>query len=87
MDAVPYPTYSWSMTTEVQNMSFVWCLKRCCWLHVIHQSYQNVTCTSTNRLGKAKYNIHLIVHGKYQIDLRFFLNGFDRRRCAGYCYL
>lgn len=64
LDAVPYPTYSWSMSNEVQKTTFVWCLKRCCWLHVIHKNYENVICTSANQFGKAKYNIHLIVHGK-----------------------
>jgi hypothetical protein len=49
------------MITELQKTSVVWCLKRCCWLHIIYKRYQNITCTSANQLGKAKYNIHLIV--------------------------
>ncbi|CAF1290289.1 unnamed protein product [Rotaria sordida] len=61
LDAVPYPTYSWSMITEFQNTSFVWCSKRCCWLHIIYRIYQNIICTSTNQIGMAKYNIHLNV--------------------------
>ncbi|CAF3272975.1 unnamed protein product [Rotaria socialis] len=61
LDAIPYPTYSWSMITEFQNTSFVWCSKRCCWLHIIYRSYQNVICTSTNQIGMAKYSIHLNV--------------------------
>ncbi len=64
MDAIPYPTYSWSMITELQKTSFVWCSKRCCWLHIIYKEYQNIICTSANQLGKAKYTIHLIVKGK-----------------------
>jgi len=64
LDAVPYPTYSWSMITELQETSFVWCSKRCCWLHIIYKKYQNIICTSANQLGMAKYDIHLIVKGK-----------------------
>ncbi|CAF3054786.1 unnamed protein product [Rotaria sp. Silwood2] len=61
LDAFPYPTYSWSMITEFQNTSFVWCSKRCCWLHIMYRIYQNIICTSTNQIGMAKYNIHLNV--------------------------
>ncbi|CAF0778778.1 unnamed protein product [Rotaria sp. Silwood1] len=61
LDAVPYPTYSWSMITEFQNTSFVWCSKRCCWLHILYRIYQNIICTSTNQIGMAKYNIYLNV--------------------------
>ncbi|CAF1399607.1 unnamed protein product [Rotaria magnacalcarata] len=61
LDAFPYPTYSWSMITEFQNTSLVWCSKRCCWLHIIYRSYQNIICTSTNQIGMAKYSIHLNV--------------------------
>ncbi|CAF4775536.1 unnamed protein product, partial [Rotaria sp. Silwood2] len=64
LDAFPYPTYSWSMITEFQNTSFVWCSKRCCWLHIMYRIYQNIICTSTNQIGMAKYNIHLNVEGK-----------------------
>jgi hypothetical protein len=51
------------MITEIQKTAFVWCSKRCCWLHILHQKYENIICTAANQLGKAKYNIHLIVHG------------------------
>ncbi|CAF1036727.1 unnamed protein product [Adineta steineri] len=61
LDGIPYPTYSWSMNTEFQKTSFVWCSKRCCWLHVIYKKYENIICTSANKFGMAKYNIHLIV--------------------------
>ena len=64
LDAIPYPTYSWSMINEIEKTAVIWCTKRCCWLDIIHKVYQNITCTSTNQLGKAKYHIHLIVHGK-----------------------
>lgn len=56
------------MTTEMQKTAFVWCLKRCCWLHVTHRNYENIVCTSKNQLGIGKYQIHLIVHGEKQIN-------------------
>jgi hypothetical protein len=64
LDAIPYPTYSWTMITDIQEKAFVWCSKRCCWLHVIYKEYKNVICTSANQFGMAKYAIHLIVQGK-----------------------
>jgi hypothetical protein len=63
LDAIPYPTYSWMMSTEHEKTGFVWCSKRCCWLHIIHKKYENIICTSANQFGMAKYNIHLIVQG------------------------
>ena len=64
LDALPYPSYSWSMITDVQNTSFIWCLKRCCWLDIVHQQYRHVVCTSANQFGKAHYVIHLTVEGR-----------------------
>jgi replication initiation and membrane attachment protein DnaB len=59
------------MINEIHKIPFVWCLKRCCWLHIIHKNYQNIICTSANQLGKAKYNIYLIVNGKKNKELNY----------------
>ncbi|UJR37462.1 hypothetical protein I4U23_030165 [Adineta vaga] len=61
LDGVPYPIYSWSMSIQSKQTTFVWCSKRCCWLHVTYKNYDNVICTSANQLGMAKYTVHLIV--------------------------
>lgn len=75
LDAIPYPSYSWSIIHENQRTHSDWCVKRCCWLHIVHRHYENLTCTSTNQLGTAKYHINLIVHSnytKYLTDYVFF---------------
>ncbi|CAF1400257.1 unnamed protein product, partial [Didymodactylos carnosus] len=60
LNAYPYPTYSWEMTTgDEDTQPYVWCHKRCCWLLI---NYKDVICTSANRFGLAKYYIRFIVN-------------------------
>jgi hypothetical protein len=59
------------MINEYEKTAFVWCSKRCCWLHVIYKTYENIICTSANQLGIAKYKIHLIVQGNNKSNKLF----------------
>ncbi|CAF1367790.1 unnamed protein product [Adineta ricciae] len=82
LDGVPYPIYTWSMNIPSENTTFIWCSKRCCWLHVIYANYDNVTCTARNQLGMGKYTLNLIVRNT---DLESTIV-YDRLRIYDYLY-